>query len=113
MKTGLALTLSHALFVVSLAFVGYSLRVYLVLADIVLPSIEFFRPASSVAASSVSSSPAVSEELARLHGMWSSQAAAHLEFARNQLIAWGVVLLASFVSIVVLHRARHNASRAG
>ena len=114
MKPGNALFASHLVLAVSIACFTHSLWTYVRLAELALPAIQAVRPLCEVAPAACdggASSPAA-QDARQMHRFWSAQVRAHLDFARLQVVAWAVVLLASLCVVIVLHRARRPASRA-
>ena len=99
MKLRTAMILAHACVVLSVVFMAYSLKNYLAVSNIVLPS---------VTASAAPGASAIDPR--SLQGVMLFAIESYESFALYQLVGWTVAWVLSVAAVVVLHRAK---SRAG
>ena len=99
MKLRTATILAHAGVVLSVVFVVYSLKNYLAVSNVVVPS---------VAALTAPGTNAI--ESASLQRAWLSTVESYESFALYQLVGWTVAWVLSVAAVVVLHRAKARAA---
>ena len=98
MKLRTAMILAHACIALSVVFVAYSLKNYLAIKNVVVPSVAAL---TALGASAV--------EPGSLRGAWLSTVESYESFAFYQLVGWAVAWVLSVAAVVVLHRAKPRA----
>lgn len=114
--------IAHAVFAFSLLAFGYTIKNYLSLTRVTLPVLEavapvtadktvqaiaLHLPTSHQGNSARKLVQSQANQLRMFHEHWLSHTQLHLVYVRNQLIAWAIVSLFSFI-LVVLSHGRHK-----